>query len=335
MAERILSKMQWGLEGTRGTAVAADTLLLGAEIGPIPIDRVPAFPEDALGVRGMGNRVVFGNYLARNTLRIPFGFFEVLPMFLSCGLKGNITPVEQNAVGDYLWTYAPSMTASNAVDTITLEMGDDTDAYEAEYLMFESIKIAGVNAQGSEESPVRIEGDYFARQITKTSFTGAITAPTVTTMHSGLARLYADAAWANRGTTELTSILRSYELEILTGVHPKFFGSANRYFDTHGEGAIEFRLTLTLEGGATADAEFDKFLAGTKQALSLKINGPQIGAGDVNNFTFNGFGAYEIVTPLGDESNGNNLHTAVFRDRYDITGATFIEALVTTETTAI
>lgn len=330
MAERALSKLQFGKETNRGTAVAADTLILGAEIGPVPVDRVPVFPEDALGVRARSSRALFYQYLVENTLNIPHGYFDILPMILSCGLKGNITAVEQNgAQADYLWTFAPSMTGDNAPDAITLEMGDDTDAYEVEYVQFPRIKISGVVAQGTDEAPVNIEADYYGRQVSKASFTGAITAPTVENMNAGLSRIYIDSTWANRGTTEVTSLLRAWEFEIMCGIHPKFFGSANRYFDTHGQGFIGAMLTLTFEGGANADAERDKWIAGTAQAISIQVNGSQIGSGDVYNLSLNLWGAYENVIPLAEDSDGNNLHTAMFHDLYDITGATNIEVLTT------
>ena len=333
MAERALSKLQFGKESAaaRGTPVAADTLLLGGAIGGIPVDREVSHPEDALGVRARSSRAVFYQYLAENTISIPAGYFDILPMFLSCGVKGNITAVEQTgSQSDYLWTFAPSMTATNAPDSLTLEMGDDTDAYEVEHLMFQRLKFGGVVAQGIGEAPVSIEGDYFARQVTKASFTGAITAPTVDTINAGLSRLYIDAAWANRGNTESTSILRAWEVEIMTGLHPKFFGSANRYFSTFGESFLEVMVTLTLEGGAAADAERDKWIAGTAQAISLQVSGAQIGAGDTTQLTLNVWGAYDNVIPLGDEDRGNNLHTAVFRGKYGITGATILEATCTT-----
>jgi hypothetical protein len=335
MSERALSKLQFGAESSRGTAVAADTLIIGGEIGPIPVDRVPVFPEDALGVRARSSRAVIYNYLAQNTLRIEHGYFDILPMILSCGVKGNITAVEQTGgSADYLWTFDPSMTASNDLDSITLEMGDNSDAYELEYLMFERIKLSGVVAQGTDAAPVSIEADYFARQVTKTSFTGAITAAAVEPMNAGLSRIYIDSTWANRGNTEKTALIRAWELEILTGLHPKFFGSANRYFDNHGESFIDAMLTLTLEGGATADDEFDIFRTGSNQAIQIAINGSQIGAGENFSFKASLWGAYENVIPMNEEDRGNNITTAVFHGLYDITGATILELLTTVDTNA-
>lgn len=334
---RALSKMQFGKEDSaaRGTPVAADTLILGAEIGPVPVDRVPVFPEDALGVRARSSRALIYNYLVQNTLKIEHGYFDILPMLLSGGLKGDITAVEETVgESDYVWTFAPSMTATNAPDSITLEVGDDVDAYEVEYVMFEKIKLSGVVAQGTESSPVSIEADYFGRQVTKTPFTGAITAPTVEPMNAKLSRISIDALWANRGTTEVTSLLRAWDLEIIGGIHPTFHGSALRTFDVFGEGFIDFMLTLTLEGSSDADAERDKWIARTAQAIQVKVEGNQIGAGTNFSFVANMWGAYENVVPLAEEDRGNNLHTAVFHGLYGITGATILELLTTVDASA-
>lgn len=332
---RVFSKMQFGKEGTRGDPVAADTLVLGAEIGPVPVDRVPVFPDDALGVRVRSSRALIYNYLVQETLKIEHGYFDILPMLLSCGIKGNITAVEANGgESDYVWTFAPSMTATNAPDSVTLEVGDNVDAFEIEYLMFEKIKLSGVVAQGTESSPVTIEADYFGRQVTKTSFTGAITAPSVEPMNAKLSQLSIDATWANRGTTPVTSILRAWDLEIIGGLHPKFHGSALRTFDVFGEGYLDFMLTLTLEGSAAADDERDKWLARTAQAISIQVNGSQIGSGDTFNFTANLWGAYENVIPQSEEDRANNLTKAVFHGLYDITGATILELLTTVDVNA-
>ena len=332
---RVFSKMQFGKEGTRGDPVAADTLILGPEIGPVPVDRVPVFPDDALGVRARSSRALIYNYLAQETLKIEHGYFDLLPMLLSCGIKGNITAVEETgSESDYVWTFAPSMTATNAPDSVTLEVGDNVDAYEIEYLMFEKLKFSGVVAQGTESSPVSIEADYFGRQVTKTSFTGAITAPTVEMMNAKLSRVSIDALWANRGSTEVTAILRAWDLEIITGLHPKFQGSALRTFDVFGEGFIDFMLTLTLEGSAAADDERDKWIAATAQAIQIKVEGSQIGAGINYSFIANLWGAYENVVPLSEEDRANNLTKAVFHGLYGITGATILELLTTVNVNA-
>ena len=337
MGERALSKLQAGLETVNGTAVAADTLLAGAEITAVAPDRTPSFPEDNLGVRGRSSRVRADQFLVNNTIRVPQSYFQLLPLMFSMGLQWNITPVEQNTPqADWLWTFLPSMTATNAIDSITLEVGDNVDAYEVEYTMFERIRLAGGIAQAGEEAPVEFEGDYFGRQITKGAFTGSIAVPSMQDANAKLSRFYVDTTWAGRGTTEVVDILRGWDLEILTGAHPKFFGSGNQTFDAHGESFIDVMLTLIFEGGTTADTEFDTFKARTQQAVTVKLNsGVAIGSGDNHNFEFSLWGAYESVTPLDAEDRGNNLYAAVFHGLYDPTGAQIVEFLVTTDVAAI
>lgn len=330
MTSRVFTKFQYGKESTRGTAVAATKMLLAAPKA-IPQDRTPRFVEDALGVRAHAVRAAIDQILAEDTLSIPDAYFQCLPMLFSCGLKGNITATETTGgQGDYLWTFLPSMTAANAPDTITLEMGDDTQAYEIEYLFFKRYKIALQVAQGAEASPVSIEADYTGRQVSTSTFTGAISVPTVTTMNGKLARLYKDAAWTNRGTTELTNVLRGAELEIITGVHHKFFGDGNQYFATHGESYIDAMLTLDLERSAAADTLWDEMRALTAKAYSLKINGPQIGTGSTYNLTVNLWGMPEQAVPLNAEDRGNNIDRFLIHGMYDTTGAQILEVKVTT-----
>jgi hypothetical protein len=339
MGERTFSKLQFGIESAvaQGMAVAADTLLAGAEIPPVNPDRAPSFPEDNLGVRAAGSRVRIDQYLAENSIRIPQCYFQALPAILSCGLKGGVTPAEQTpSQNDMLWAHTPSMTASNAPDSMTLEAGDDTQAYEIEYVMFKRIRMAGVIAQAGEESPVALEAEYFGRQVTPTAFTGSISVPNMTDIVAKLSRIYINATWAAKGTTEVTSLLRAWELEILTGLHPKFFGSGNRYFDAHGQSRIDVMLGLTYEGNASADAEWDKYRIGTKQAIRVQIDsGVQIGTGVTHKLTLDVWGAYETVIPLSNEDRGNNLHTAMFRGRYDPTGAQELDVRVITNVAAI
>ena len=190
-------------------------------------------------------------------------------------------------------------------------------------------------AQGADASPVEIEGDYFGRQVTPTTFS-SVSVPAVTPMNAKLSKIYIDTAFASAGTTEKTNMIRSWELELLAGAHPKFFGSGNQYFDTHDQGFIDAMLTMTWEGGSSADAEFDKFQAGTEQVIRIKLDsGVQIGSGENHTFTVDIWGAYEHVTPLSEEDRGNNIHAALFHGLYDGTAGDLFDLSLITDTTAI
>lgn len=338
MGERAFTKIQYGKETTHGTSVAATRMLLAAPIQVRP-DRTPHRPADLSGLRARSTRSVVYEYLLRNTLNFDAehpAYFQALPLLFSCGLRGGVTPSEVTpSQGDYRWTFTPSLTAGNAPDSITLEVGDDVQAFEAEYLMFERLRISGSVNQDGGEAPVQISADFFARQWTASTFTPALSLPAAETMNAALAQLYLDTTWAGVGGTVQSGLLRSFDIEILTGVHPKFHGSAGRTFNTHGESYIDAMVNLTLEGSSAADAIWDAFMTQSLAVLRIKITGSQIGTGVSHSLTVDIGGTWENVTPLGGEERGNNLHTAMLRGQYDATGAKLLQVVVDTSVSTI
>ncbi len=335
MPNRAFSKFQYGKETTRGTAVAATRILAGAQIKGVPLDRKPQYIQDALGVRALSTRSVVYEKLVEDTLTIPAAYYQLLPWLFGCGLKGGVTASETTpAQGDYAWDFTPSLTGANAPDASTLEMGDDQQAFETEFLMFKRYKISGEAAQDGGESPVQIEVDYFSRQMTPATFTGGLSLPTMETMNAKTGRLYKDTAWAGIGGTEQTNTYRAFEYELITGVHPKFLGSANTYFDTYGESFIDAMLTLTLEGNSFADAIYDDYQARTARAWRMRLQGAQIGTGVNHKLDLDIWGAPESVIPLNSESQGNNLHQVLVHGMYDPTGAKIVDVDVITSVNA-
>lgn len=327
MGNRFFSKVQYGKESTRGTAVAATKILMG-KVPAVGTDRKPVFPNEDVGINVPSVRSVIYQYLYQNTLSVEHGYFQLLPALFGCGLKGGVTPSETTpAQGDYAWDQTPSLVSGvdNAANSMTIELGDDTQAFEAEYAMFERIRISGNVAQGQDASPVTIEADFFARQLTPTTFTGSLSLPTAEPMNAKLSRFYLDTTWAGVGGTEKTNILRAFDIEILTGLHPKFSGSGNKYFNGHSAGMISCTANFTLEGGSDADAIFDAQQAGTFQVVRLKINGSQIGSGATHSLSIDIGGNWETVSPLASEDRGDNLHSAVLVGRYDATGAKMLQ----------
>jgi hypothetical protein len=202
--------------------------------------------------------------------------------------------------------------------------------------MFERIRISGKVAQAADGAPVSIEAEYFGRQWTPTTFTGSLSLPSVTPMNAKLARLYLDTTWAGLGGTELAGILRSFEVDILTGIHPAFAGSGDKFFTKYLEGVIGAQVTLTFEGTSAADAIFDAWHADTQSTgfLQLKLAGPTIGTGTPHGLLINVAGSWDEVIPLAEEDRGNNLHSAVFSSLYDPTSAKEVGVQLTTNSNA-
>ena len=332
MGESFFAAVQYGIEGTRGTAVAA-TKILPSKHPPIKTDRKPVFPPEQTGIRANATRGVIHQYLYTNTLSIEHGYFQALPFFFGCGLKGATAGSETTpSQGDYPWDFTPSLTAANSPKAATIELGDDDQYYEVEYCMFESIKLSSSVAQGQDASPVAISGDFFGRQLTPTTKTAGLSLPNQEPLNGKLARLYIDTSWAGIGGTEKTDVLRGFDIEILTGVHPKMMGSGAKTFNKHGEGIIAVMMSLTLERGTVSKSIFTAQQAGSFLAARLEINGGQIGSGVNHQLRVDLGGIWEDVNPMSSEDRGNNIDTMVLQAFYDKTGAKLLRVNMITDT---
>lgn len=320
MGERIFSKYQYGLEAAnaQGTIVAATKILVGADQKPVPPHFKPIYPEDNLGIRMRASRSAVTGYLVEDSISVARMYFEGLPLFFGCGLVGGVTANTTDGVST--WAFTPSLSTANDPDSFTLEAGDDTQAFVMEYGMFKSIKLTGEIDQAGGESAVKLDAAYFARQVDKQNFTGNLTLGTYTSMSAKKTSLYDDDTWSAVGNTVVANTLRGFDVELNFGNHPKFFGSDNLYFDTHGEGFLDAMVTLTLEGNDAAVAIYDEWVAQSYQAIRLKIVGPLItNTNTAHSLTLDFYGTWEQVTPISGESNNNNLYQALFHGTADST----------------
>ena len=334
----ILGKMQIGKESkaAHGTGVAA-TVLVPIVQKPLPVDRKVKPVNFDIGLNvDVTHRLMQGR-LVEDTLQWDDGYFQILPYLFSGALKGDVTPVEQTVdQDDYLWDHEPALDdTDNEQDSFTLERGDNVQAVEHNYAMFKRIKISGQISQEGGESPVSIEADYFARENVNSSYTAALSPLVPTFMNAKLARVYLDALWADAGDTELTGLLRSFELEILSGLHPTFNGGAVETFGAHEQGPYSFMLNLTLVRGTATEAlraAINEF-----RAARLTITGPQIGSGVSHKVTFDLAGYIEDVVAMAqnDRNKNANLDTLVLHGQYDATGGKLIVPSVITNVASI
>lgn len=336
MGSKVLTKVQYGLEAAHGTPVAADTMLAMRAILP-DSDREVHIPNVAIGTRTplLLDSAIVRRVLADGiTLEDADGaYFEVFPLLLSMALLGNITAVEQNpSEGDFLWTFAAPQTGAETVDSITLEVGDDTQGYEMGYCMAKSIRITGDVASGE----VHVTAEVFGDQIIQTTLTAAQSLPTTVELCvAKLARIYIDDTWAGLGGSELAAALLTFDVLINGGVHPKFFGSAQRKFDGHGQGEIGGEAKFTFERVAGVATEELKFRPASGYAVAerfvrLTITGDQIGVGDSQTLQIDLAGVWTAWQSIGGDQEGNNYDVATLTVGYDATGAQGVSVAVTT-----
>lgn len=340
MGVRVLTKVQYGLESPHGTPVAADTMLLCKATLP-EADREIHIPQVQMGTRtpGLISAAMVSKILADGIgLEDADGaYFQLFPILFSMAIK-NITPAEQNpSEGDYLWDAPAPQTAAESVDSVTLEVGDDTQAYEIAYCLARSLRISG----NCETGECHVAADLFGDKVTQTTITGAIAVPSsVELVNSKLAKIYIDGTWANLGTTELANALVDYDVNLNFGVHPKFHGSASRLFAQHGQSAITGEASFTFErisGVATEELNYRPAsgYAQTMRCVRLEILGTQIGTGDVQTLTIDLAGLWTGWRSLGSERDGDNLDVAKLTIGYDVTGTQSCRVAVITDVTAI
>ena len=321
MGERALSIVQYGIEATAGVAVPATRMALKV-VEALGADRVPSFPEEDFGARAKSLRSWIGQHLVSDTMTFEEAYFEMLPFVFSCGLVGGVTATTvatgTGANKTYGWHFPVLMKAVNNPDSFTLEKADDVVNYEAEYGMFERINIKGTVNQGGEVSATTITGDFFAREWTSAGAT-ALVPIEVFEINSKLAALDIDPLWASLGTTPMTNTLRAFDIDILTGLHPKMLGSAIKKFDIHAEGIIHVTSAFTFEGNALASTEYGHYLTQTDRAYRLTIlnTRPAVTHGANQMLQVDVFGRWREVIPFADEDRGNNLFTLVHESMLD------------------
>jgi hypothetical protein len=333
MGEKVFTKIQYGkeLKTAKGTLVDATKIFLGS--APVPSDRQYVHPAYNLALRAAAKDTHLYQQLVDGwPLTVEDGYFQILPLFFSLGLKGDITAAEHTpSQGDYDWAFTPSLTGSNAQDSATFEIGDDTEQYELGYVMAKRLEISGSMGQNQA---IKLAAECFAQSVVSGAFTAGLSLPSVEPMVANATKLYIDTTWAGKGGTQKTGLLRDFSLEILTGLHPKFHGGGLT-FDAHGEGEIAVMLRMTLEGDAVADGYYDGYKNKTPYAIQLQIPGAQIGTGATHLLKVSLWGVFDEMNPMDSEADGDNLHTCLFKGLYDPTGAAMLAVDVTTNQNAV
>lgn len=332
MGEKVFKSVQYGKETVKGTAVAATAVWPGTfKPGS---DRKLTTMRRSDGQKGGNSDAEFFGYLIDGAaLSLSEGAYQVLPMLFSMSTLGNVTMTEATpGQGDYSGAFTPVLTAPATLDSYTFEWGDNTQWYEAEFGLCRSLKFSG-----SENGAVSIEASVFARQISKTTKTASLAPKTLTTMLFNMSKIYIDSSWATLGNTQKSNFLRKFDVEILTGLHPKFFANGTMYFGTYGEGDIDVIANFTFEGDSVGVAQWDAYNAKTKQAIRLLIEGPQIGSGTKHKLQLDMWGIYSAAEMLAGDIDGNNVSEFVFEGLNDHASPTphKLAVTVTTDSSAL
>ncbi len=265
-----LRKIQWGVETTFGTPVAATARYQGALTHHVK----PTFG------RPIEERGLFAN-LTRSyqTLQdvdwalLPMpATYEQLPYILEMGVKGGVSPV-LTAVTVNTWTYPFATTAELAPKYYTIETGDDLQAFKLTSSWITDFTIAG-----SYNGLVTVGANGHAQTEATTSFTGALTETTIEEIIAANGDMYLDVSWAALGTTKVAATLLDFSIKFNTMRTPRHYinGQLTAQSTSHAK-AQAADISLTLEFNTLADAEYTTYwLAQTTRFMRLKFPGTVI-----------------------------------------------------------
>ena len=179
MGQKWASKIQLGRETTAGTAVAATAIWRGAG-GAIQDDRAVEMVEELIGIAMPTNRSYIGQLGASLSMAETPATFEQIVHILEAGIKSVGSGASDGVGSGKVYSYPVGMSSANSIKTYTIETGDNQQAEEMEFAFVESFTLSGERGQ-----PVMLSADWIGRQVSATSFTGALAVPTVEDIIAG------------------------------------------------------------------------------------------------------------------------------------------------------
>ena len=312
---RSLRKIQWGRESTAGTNVAATYIFRG--VGTIKDDfKVDRVSQD-VGIVGGTDEV--NNPMKGGTLAISQtpAAFETFLHILEASVK-VATPAQDGAGTDYIYTYALPTTAGATTKTYSIESGDDTGAEEMSYCFVKDWTLSG-----NGRTAYQLQANWQGREVTTTTFTGALTLPTVNYMNFGMSTFFIDVIGGTYGSTIKASTLRGINIKFASGTQAK--DTADGRLDFSFAQGTDYVLTGTFEFEHDSIALANKvdWRAMTARKIQLKIVGSTAFATPGTTYSvptclFNLPIRWSNFEKIG-EANGNDIVTGSFISAYNTT----------------
>lgn len=309
---KALRKIQLGQEstGALGTPVAATAVM--RYLGTIEDARTVVFPEETVGILGGMDRAYQPQVLAKMTISGE-ATFEQLPYFFQAAI-GLVASSADGGGTDKVWEWNFPTTTIPELAVYTIEGGDNNAAEEMEYSHVTDFTLSGKYGEAW-----MMEANWTGRQVSTSTFTGALTPPTVESCLFGKTKLYIDVCTATPGTTIKSNTLLEASLKVTTGWIPKFTADGALYYSFLQQVGPEITLDLTFEHDAISVAQKALWVAGTAGLIRLSCDGTTVATAGTTygnkTMIIDLWGKWEKFEAI-DEIDGNDVIKATFRARY-------------------
>lgn len=328
---RSFRRIQFGRESTAGTSVAATTIFRG--VGTIKDDfQVDPVSQD-VGIIGGTDEV--NNPKKGGSLSISQtpATFEQFLHILEASIK-TATPSQDGAGTDYIYTYAFPTTAGNNIKTYTIEGGDDTQEEEMAYCFVKDWTLSG-----NGRTAYQLQANWQGREVTTSTFTGALSLPTVNYMNFGMSRLYIDTIGGTYGTTIKSNTLRMVNIKYASGIEGKETADARLDFSFAQGTDYVCTGTMEFEHDSIALANKVDWRALTARKIQLKIEHGTAFATPGTTYSvptciFNLPIRWSNFEKIG-EANGNDIVQGSFMSKYNLTAAGAGSVIVVAELSSV
>lgn len=324
MGIKALRKIQLGREAPAGTQVDATFIWRGSGVLEDTMEMV--FIEEDIGYLSGTDRTVITKYGGALSMDASPVNFETMPVILSAAICADTATADGSG---YIHEFDAATTAVKAIDTYTIEGGDDEGE---EYMAFSFVNNYGIS--GDAGGLLEVSADWNGRKIETTTFTATAELPTVESIPFSIGKLYIDAASATIGTTQVTSTWLGVSLEVNPGRQEVFTGDGNLYFSFVKQVMPEVTCEFTFEYNATSIAEVAAWRAETPRAIKMIWEGTALGTPGVTftkkTYIIEMAGKWEEFSGLED-ADGNDTITGTFRARYNADQGFFFRQTVVNE----
>jgi hypothetical protein len=267
-----LGKIQLGREVTPGTPVAGTTVWRGAA-SSIEDQRLVKVVEEMVGYLNIKDRTYIPELLAGISLAETEATFEQFPHLLVAGWGMSPSGVADGVGSDYIYTATVPTTSTPSMTgrTLTVRGGDDHEAEIVEYVFCSEFTL-----KGALRDAVKMGGTLVGRQVQASTFTGALSLPSVEEMLAQKAKIYLDAIGGTFGSTQVASTVVGFELTVKTGIVVQFTMDGTLYFTKllQGDPEISGKVSFLHDTGAAgaSGVKLD-WRNETAKKLQIKIEG--------------------------------------------------------------
>ena len=328
MGAKILRKLQLGQEVTAGTKVVATTVW-GGPADTIEDTRKVEFVKQDIGRLSPGMRSYTPFIGAQYEMPETECTFQQICHIMQ-GAFGTTSAGADGSGTDKIRVWSFPTGSAITPKTYSLEAGDDQQAYVMEYAFVDKFKLSGKLLEA-----VKMSATWTGRQRTKQAFTAALAVPTnLNVCMLGKGQLYIDLTTI--GTTQISSTLMGFELDVDPGTIAQFAADGNLYFSSLRQVTPTATMKITFVYNASAVAEADAWAAETKRLIRLNFSGPGLGTPGTTYSTqtlrIDCAAKWSDIAKLG-EDNGNDIMTGTLQIVDD--GTTFLTITVVNEDTTI